>query len=71
VPRGPQGQRQPADVIGAAVVARIAAGEIEDTQTAKFGRTRSGATGAKARAQKLSPEDRKKIAKKAASAWWR
>jgi hypothetical protein len=53
------------------VVARIAAGEIEDTQTAKFGRTRSGAAGAKARAQKLSPEDRKKIAKKAASAWWR
>jgi hypothetical protein len=33
MPRGPKGEKRPADVIGAAVmVARIATGEIEDTK---------------------------------------
>jgi len=39
MPKGPQGQKRPADVIGAAVmVAKIATGEIEDTITAKRSR---------------------------------
>jgi hypothetical protein len=36
MPRGPKGEKRPADVIGAAIaVARIATGEAEDTQPAK------------------------------------
>jgi hypothetical protein len=71
MPRGPQGQRRPADVIGAAVmVARLATGEISETPTPKSGRTRSGIAGARARARKLSPEERRRIAKKAAEKRW-
>jgi hypothetical protein len=72
MPRGPQGQRRSADVIGCAVmVAKIATGEIEENLEAKSGRVRSGRAGATARAKSLSAEDRKKIAKKAAAARWR
>jgi hypothetical protein len=67
--KGPQGQRRPADVVGAAVmVARIATGEIEDSK--KSGKVRSGKAGAKARADKLTAEERSAIAKKAANARW-
>jgi len=71
MPRGPQGQKRPADVIGAAVmVARLATEEISETLTAKSGRTRSGHAGGRARARKLSPEHRSRIAKKAAAKRW-
>jgi hypothetical protein len=71
MPRGPQGQRRPADVIGAAVmVAQLATGEISEALTPKSGRTRSGLAGARARARKLSPEERRRIAKKAAAKRW-
>ena len=71
MPIGPNGQRRPADVIGAAVmVARIATGEIKDTTKARSNKTKSGLAGAKARAEKLTPEARTEIAKKAASARW-
>jgi hypothetical protein len=71
MPRGPKGEKRPADVIGNAVhVMRIAAGEVDETAT-KSGRTRSGRAGAKARAESLSAEERKKIAKKAAAARWK
>jgi hypothetical protein len=72
MPRGPKGEKRPADVIGAAVmVAKIATGEIEESPQPKSGRTRSGRAGAKARAKALSAEERKKIAKKAAAARWK
>jgi hypothetical protein len=71
MPRGPRGEKRPADVIGAAVmVAKIATGEIEEKLEPKSGRTRSGRAGAKARADKLSLEERQRIAKKAAAARW-
>lgn len=71
MPTGPNGQKRPADAIGAAVmVARIATGEITETTKAKSGRVRSGKAGAKARTQKLTPEARSEIAKKAAAARW-
>ena len=55
MPRGPKGEKRPADVIGNAVhVMRIATGEIEDSPPS--GRMRSGRAGAKARAMALSPE---------------
>lgn len=71
MPKGPQGQKRPADVIGCAVmVGKIATGEIEDTKSKAPGRSKSGKAGAAARAQKLSPQQRKKIAEKAARARW-
>jgi hypothetical protein len=71
MPRGPRGERRPADVIGAAImVARLATGEISEVTGPKSGRTRSGIAGARARAKRLSPRERSRIAKKAASARW-
>ncbi len=73
MPKGPRGERRPADVIGTAVhVMRIATGEIEDTQrdAAKEYMRQGGLKGGKARARKLSPTKRKQIAKKAARARW-
>lgn len=71
MPKGPQGQKRPADMIGAAVmVAKIATGEVEETLTEKSGRTRSGKAGGKARAESLTKEARQEIAKKAAKARW-
>jgi hypothetical protein len=69
VPRGPNGERRPGDVIGGAVmVMQIATGEIEDNK--KSGKTRSGRAGARARAQVLTREERSAIARKAAAARW-
>jgi hypothetical protein len=70
MPRGPKGEKRPADVIGNAVhVMRIATGEIEDThkqtQAVSLGRI-----GGKARSESLPPAKRKAIAKKAAKARW-
>jgi hypothetical protein len=71
MPRGPKGEKRPADVIGNAVhVMRIATGETEDDPE-KSGRIRSGRAGAKARANALTPEQRSAIAKKAAAKRWK
>ena len=77
MPKGPQGQKRPADVIGNAVkVMRIATGEeteeLEKPKAAiavESGR-RGGLRGGKARAAKLSPEQRRESAKRAASHRW-
>ena len=72
MPKGPQGQKRPADVIGAAVkVAKIATGEIEDERTQKEYTRKAGLIGGKARAEKLTPRKRKAIAKKAALTRWK
>jgi hypothetical protein len=74
MPRGPKGEKRPADVIGNAVhVMRIATGETEDTprDAAKEYARKGGLKGGKARARSLSPEQRSAIAKKAASKRWR
>jgi len=71
MPRGPKGEKRPADVIGAAVmVARIATGEIEDSKGKAPNRAKGGKAGGKARAEKLSPSKRKEIAKRAAESRW-
>ena len=73
MPKGPRGERRPADVIGTAVhVMRIATGEIEDTRRdpGKEYMRQGGLKGGKARAAKLSATKRKAIAKKAAKARW-
>jgi hypothetical protein len=71
MPRGPQGQKRPADVIGCAVtVGRIATGDVTEILTNPSGKARSGKAGAKARAEKLSQEERSAIAKRAAAQRW-
>lgn len=70
MPKGPRGEKRPADVIGAAImVGRIATGDIPDNP-APTKRAAGGKVGGKARAKKLTAEQRKKIAKKAAKARW-
>ena len=71
MPRGPQGQKRPADVIGNAVhIAKIATGEIEDSRLKQPAKRKSGLAGSKARAEKLTAEERSEIARKAANARW-
>ena len=73
MPKGPQGQKRPADVVGCAVhVAMIATGEIETDETTYVqpAKARSGKAGARARADALTPERRSEIARRAAAARW-
>ena len=75
MPRGPRGEKRPADVIGNAVkVMRIATGEENEeleTDRAKSVAAELGARGGKARARKLSPEQRAEIARAAATVRWK
>lgn len=68
MPRGPKGEKRPADVIGNAVhVMRIATGEIEDSTSKAPKRAKGG----KARAKALPPDVRSDIARAAATARWK
>jgi hypothetical protein len=72
MPKGPRGEKRPADVIGMSVkVMRIATGEEEEElDRAKSAAAELGARGGKARAAKMAPERRAEIAKKAARTRW-
>jgi len=74
MPKGPKGEKRSADVIGNAVrIAQIATGEIDDDveDDGKDPAAQSlGSRGGKARAKKLTPEQRSEIAKKAAAKRW-
>jgi hypothetical protein len=75
MPRGPKGEKRPADVVGNAVhVMRIATGEINETATTEDGKNAAavalGRMGGKARAEGMSAKRRKEIAKKAAAKRW-
>lgn len=74
MPRGPKGQKRPADVIGNAVtVAKIATGEIDDVPD-DDGKDKAaqamGRKGGKARAQAMTPEQRTEVARKGAAKRW-
>jgi hypothetical protein len=72
MPKGPRGQKRPADVIGAAVmVAKIATGEIEDNPSKVPARAKGGKKGGAARARRLTDEQRAEIARVAAQARWK
>jgi hypothetical protein len=76
MPRGPKGQKRPADVIGAALkVMKIATGEEPKDYGADDGKDPAakslGSRGGKARAAALSPKRRKEIARKAAARRWK
>lgn len=67
MPKGPRGEKRPADGIAAAIrVAKIATGEIEEVQ-GKPARAKGG----KARAKVLLPKQRSEIASLAAQARWK
>jgi 2-keto-3-deoxy-6-phosphogluconate aldolase len=74
MPRGPKGEKRPANVIGNAIhVMRIATGEIDDLTTddgKNAAAVALGRMGGKARAGGMSAKRRKEIAKKAAAARW-
>lgn len=75
MPKGPKGEKRPADVIGNAVrVMRIATGEEADT-IADDGKDKAaqalGKKGGAARAASMTPERRAEIAKKAAATRWK
>ena len=74
MPKGPKGEKRPADVIGTAIkVAKIATGEVED-ETTDDGKNRAavelGRKGGQARAKKLTKKQRAEIARDAAKARW-
>jgi hypothetical protein len=74
MPKGPKGQKRPADVISNAItVMKIATGEIEETLT-EDGKNKAavqlGSKGGHARARKLGVRRRKEIARNAAAARW-
>ncbi len=75
MPKGPKGQKRPADVIGNAIkVARIATGEEEETLTddgKDKAAVRLGRRGGEARANSLTAAERKLIAQKAAKKRWK
>jgi hypothetical protein len=59
-------------MVGCAIsVARLSVGLESETLKEPSGRVRSGQAGSRARAEKLTPEQRRDIAKKAAGARWR
>lgn len=71
MPKGPKGEKRPADVIGAAIlVGRIATGDAGDKPSKAPNRVKSGKAGGAARAKNLTSARRKEIAKAAAKARW-
>lgn len=74
MPKGPNGEKRPADAVGLAVlIGRIATGEVEDVP-ADDGRDPAakalGKKGGAARAASMTPERRAEIAKQAAAKRW-
>lgn len=74
MPKGPKGQKRPADVVSNAVrVMEIATGQAEeqyDEDGKSLAAKELGSRGGKARASKLTKEQRSEIARKAAAKRW-
>lgn len=72
MPKGPRGEKRPADAIGRAImVAKIATGEIEETSELSSAAAELGRKGGKKRAENMTPERRREIAQKAAAKRWK
>ena len=68
MPRGPNGEKRPRDTVGCAVhVMKIATGEIEEDLPAHRD---IKVNGGKARANSMTPDERKALAEKAAAVRW-
>jgi hypothetical protein len=75
MPKGPQGQRRPADTVANAIrVAKILTAEIAEDTAADDGKDKAaqalGRKGGAARRDRLSPERRAEIARTAAAKRW-
>jgi len=74
VPKGPQGQKRPADTVANAIrVAKILTGEVEEDMGDSGkdkGAQALGKKGGAARRDKLTPERRTEIAREAARKRW-
>ncbi len=72
VPKGPKGEKRPADAIQRAVhIGRLAVGDIEPESDGKDPNAKAlGAKGGAARAKSLTAKKRSEIAKKAAAKRW-
>lgn len=75
MPRGPKGEKRPADVIGNAIkVAKIATGEEDElleTDGKDAAAVSLGKRGGQARAKSLTARERAEIAHEAARARWK
>ena len=72
MPKGPQGEKRPADAIGRAVqVAKIATREIEDTRYVHPKKAISGRVDGKVRAVRLTAQQRSNVARQGADARWK
>ena len=77
MPKGPKGEKRPADAVARAVkIAKIATGEEqEEYEKDDDGKDKAaqsmGRRGGKARAEKMTPERRQEIARKAAAKRWK
>ena len=75
MPKGPKGQKRPADVIGNAVrVMEIATGQRDEEYDGEPDKDQAaaelGRKGGKARAERMTPEQRAEAARKAAAKRW-
>ena len=75
MPKGPKGQKRPADVVSNAVhVMKVPTGEADDGAPIDDGKDPAakalGAKGGAARAKSMTPERRSEIAKRAAAKRW-
>lgn len=72
MPKGPNGEKRPADAIGLAVmIGKIATGEIDDDREGvASAAAQMGKLGGKARAAAMTPERRAEIARAAAIKRW-
>jgi hypothetical protein len=73
MPKGPKGEKRPADAVARAImVAKIATGEIEDErEELTSAAAQLGRKGGKKRAENMSAERRSEIARKAAAKRWK
>ena len=72
MPKGPNGEKRPADAIGLAVmIGKIATGEIEDErESLSSAAAEMGRAGGNKRAANMTPERRREIAQAAAAKRW-
>lgn len=71
MPKGPNGEKRPADAIGRAIqVAKIATGEIEDTRHKQPKKAIGGRVGGKKRAERMTASQRSTVAQKGAAVRW-
>lgn len=71
MPKGPRGEKRPADAVSRAVmIGKIATGEIEDERELSSAAAELGRKGGKKRAATMEPGRRVEIARKAARARW-